>query len=192
MSGLLLAAKKGPVALLNISRYGCDALILMPGLTDEALHVPLPDFTLHGGQLLAKSLESIVGGPGCSDRLHGSREGDMAPDDLFTHILSELWFKIVQPILNGLAITDWGRIWWYSTGPLSFLPIHAAGVYGDDQTFGSKLSGFLISSYTPSLTALIGFDHNLNSRTNFNFLLSLNHWPRARGGGFIILAWSTG
>jgi hypothetical protein len=70
MSGLLLATKKGPVALLNISRYGYDALILMPGLTDEALHVPLPDFTLHGGQLLAKSLESIVGGPDRSDRLH--------------------------------------------------------------------------------------------------------------------------
>lgn len=29
----------------------------------------------------------------------------MIPDDLFTRILSELWFKIVQPILNGLAIT---------------------------------------------------------------------------------------
>jgi CHAT domain-containing protein len=50
---------------------------------------------------------------------------------------------------------DLGRIWWCPTGPLAFLPIHAAGIYGEDQAVGSKLSDFLISSYTPSLTALI-------------------------------------
>ncbi|KAJ7923361.1 CHAT domain-containing protein, partial [Mycena leptocephala] len=155
ISVLSLAAKRGPVALLNVSQYGCDALILMPGLTDEALHVPLPNFTLHEGQILVKSLASIVGGPARSDRLHGSREGYMAPEDIFSHILSKLWFEIVQPVLNKLAITDWGRIWWCPTGPLAFLPIHAAGLYGKDQAFGSKLSDFLISSYTPSLTALI-------------------------------------
>jgi CHAT domain-containing protein len=38
---------------------------------------------------------------------------------------------------------------------LTFLPIHAAGLYGEDDGFGSKLSDFVISSYTPSLTALI-------------------------------------
>jgi hypothetical protein len=47
------------------------------------------------------------------------------------------------------------RIWWCLTGPLAFLPIHAAGLYGEDDGFGSKLSDFVISSYTPSLTALI-------------------------------------
>jgi CHAT domain-containing protein len=47
------------------------------------------------------------------------------------------------------------RIWWCPTGPLAFLPIHAAGLYGENQDVGSKLSDFLISSYTPSLTALI-------------------------------------
>ncbi|KAJ6552402.1 hypothetical protein DFH09DRAFT_925115, partial [Mycena vulgaris] len=41
------------------------------------------------------------------------------------------------------------------TGPLAFLPIHAAGLYGKDDAFGSKLSDFVISSYAPSLTALI-------------------------------------
>lgn len=47
------------------------------------------------------------------------------------------------------------RIWWCPTGPLTFLPIHAAGLYGRDDGFGSKLSDFVISSYTPSLAALI-------------------------------------
>lgn len=47
------------------------------------------------------------------------------------------------------------RIWWCPTGPLAFLPIHAAGIYGKDDSFGSKLSDYVISSYTPSLAALI-------------------------------------
>ncbi|KAJ7867030.1 CHAT domain-containing protein [Mycena leptocephala] len=148
ISELLLAAKMGPVAIVNIS------------LADEVIHVPLSDFTIHEAQVMAKSLASIVGTSGRSDRLHGSREGDMAPDEIFSIILSELWVKIVQPVLNGIAVTtpvsqDLGHIWWCPTGPLAFLPIHAAGLYGEDHTFGSKLSDFLVSSYTPSLTALI-------------------------------------
>ncbi|KAJ7090662.1 CHAT domain-containing protein [Mycena epipterygia] len=160
ISELSLAANMGPVAILNISEYECDALVLMPGHSDEVIHVPLSAFTIYEAEALAKLLASIVGTPGRSDRLTGSREGDMTPDDIFSLILSELWFKIVLPVLNALAITtpvslDLQRIWWCPTGPLAFLPIHAAGLYGEDQAFGSKLSDFLISSYTPSLTALI-------------------------------------
>ncbi|KAJ7312280.1 CHAT domain-containing protein [Mycena albidolilacea] len=160
ISELMLAANRGPVAILNTSEYGCDALILMPGLTDEIIHVPLSNFTIHEVQALAKSLASIVGTTGRSERLDGFREGDMAPHDVFSHILSDLWFKVVQPVLNQIGVMtpvrqDLGRIWWCPTGPLAFLPIHAAGLYGEDRAIGSKLSDFLISSYTPSLTALI-------------------------------------
>ncbi|KAJ7248069.1 CHAT domain-containing protein [Mycena rebaudengoi] len=159
-SELLFAAKMGPVAILNISTYGCDALILRPRRTDEVMHVPLSDFTLAEAQALAKLLASTVGPPGRSDRLFGSQEGDIAPDDRLPHILSVLWIKIVHPILDALAMTtpvnqDLGCIWWCPTGLLAFLPIHAAGLYDQSQAPGSKLSDFLISSYTPSLTALV-------------------------------------
>ncbi|KAJ7244677.1 CHAT domain-containing protein [Mycena rebaudengoi] len=185
ISALSLAAHMGPVAILNISAYGCDALILMPGLGEEVIHVSLNDFTLPEAQALAKSLASIVGNPGRSDRLFGFQEGDMAPDDKFAHILSVLWFKIVCPILNALAITtpvsqDLGRIWWCPTGPLAFLPLHAAGLYGEDQAFGSKLSDFLISSYTPSLTALIqGFRPLSESQAELQLLAVTQ--PSAKG-----------
>ncbi|KAJ6461801.1 CHAT domain-containing protein [Mycena sanguinolenta] len=134
ISELSLASKMGPVAILNISAYGTDALILVPGLGDEVIHVPLHDFTLHEAQDLAESLASIVGNTGRTDRFSVSRERDMTPDEIFSFILSELWSKIVQPVLNGIAITtpasqDLGRIWWCPTGPLVFLPIHAAGLY---------------------------------------------------------------
>ncbi|KAJ7115484.1 TPR-like protein, partial [Mycena epipterygia] len=191
ISELLLAANMGPVAILNISAYGCDALVLMPGLADEVIHVPLTDFTIHDATALAKLLASIMGTPEHSDRLAGSREGDMTPSDIFPHILSELWVKIVHPVLNALAITvsyftsqDLGRIWWCPTGPLAFLPIHAAGLYGENQPFGSKLSDFLISSYTPSLTALIqGFRPQSESQADLQLLAVTQ--PSAYGQDYI-------
>ena len=46
-------------------------------------------------------------------------------------------------------------IWWCLTGPLAFLPIHAAGIYGEPNAgFGSTLSDFAISSYSPTVRAL--------------------------------------
>ncbi|KAG1859817.1 CHAT domain-containing protein [Suillus subluteus] len=44
------------------------------------------------------------------------------------------------------------RIWWCPTSVFNFLPLQAAGQYWKD---GQFLSQFYISSYTPSLTALI-------------------------------------
>ncbi|KAJ7817455.1 hypothetical protein B0H14DRAFT_3742108 [Mycena olivaceomarginata] len=176
ISELCLAAKKGPVAILNTSAYGCDALILLPGRADPVIHVPLSDFTIQEAQAMVESLASIVGNTGRTDRLAGSREGDMAPDEIFSIILSELWVKIVQPVLNGIAITtlvnqDLGRIWWCPTGPLAFLPTHAAGLYGENQAVGFKLSDFLISSYTPLLTALIeGFSPRPESQKDLQLL----------------------
>ncbi|KAJ7906917.1 CHAT domain-containing protein [Mycena leptocephala] len=189
ISELSQAAKMGPIAILTISAYGCDALILMPGLADEVIHVPLSDFTVHEAEAFTKSLASIVGTPGRNDRLHGSPEGEMAPEDTVSRILSELWFKIVHPVLNALAITtpvseDLGRIWWCPTGPLTFLPIHAAGLYGKDQAVGSKLSDFLISSYTPSLTALIqGYHPQSQSQAELQLLAVTQ--PSAEGQSYI-------
>ncbi|KAJ7851773.1 CHAT domain-containing protein [Mycena leptocephala] len=188
ISELSQAAKMGPVAILNISAYGCDALILMPGLADEVIHILLSDFTIHEAKALTNSLASIVGTPGRNDRLHGSIEGAMAPDDIFSHILSEIWFKIVHPVLNVLAIPtpasqDLGRIWWCPTGPLAFLPIHAAGLYGE-ATIGSKLSDFLISSYTPSLTTLLhGYRTQSESKAEIQLLAVTQ--PSAEGQLYI-------
>jgi CHAT domain-containing protein len=46
------------------------------------------------------------------------------------------------------------RIWWCATGLLAFLPIHAAGLY-DTQEVGEKVSDYVVSSYTPTLTAIL-------------------------------------
>ncbi|KAJ7475037.1 TPR-like protein [Mycena latifolia] len=179
ISELSAAAKIGPVVLLNTSSYRSDALILIPGVGEEVIHVPLPDFTLDQAQHLTEALGSLVRGAARSDRLDACREGELPPDEEFSRILSALWIKIVKPVLDGLAVMvrhnpsyqDPGRIWWCPTGPLAFLPIHAAGHYGQEVAFGSKLSDFFISSYTPSLSALIeGFHANQESQDGLQLL----------------------
>ncbi|KAJ7101690.1 CHAT domain-containing protein [Mycena epipterygia] len=188
ISELSFAATLGPVVLVNISNYGCDGLILMPCLGDEVIHIPLPDFTLNDVNSLAKSLGSLVRG-GRTDRLYGGPEGQLPPEAEFSKILSQLWKQIVQPVLRGIAFMnppteDLGRIWWCPTGPLVFLPIHAAGLYDKDDVPGSKLSDFFISSYTPSLGALIeGFRATYESREQVKILTVAQ--PSALGQSYI-------
>jgi CHAT domain-containing protein len=52
------------------------------------------------------------------------------------------------------------HIWWCPTGPLAFLPIHAAGIYNVDGTISCSLDDIAISSYTPSLSALLNSSQN--------------------------------
>ena len=55
-------------------------------------------------------------------------------------------------------------MWWCATGPLASLPLHAAGIYGkENKGPGSVISDFVISSYTPTLSALL--DRVNNSRS---------------------------
>ncbi|KAJ7906078.1 CHAT domain-containing protein [Mycena leptocephala] len=140
-------------------------------------------------ETLSKSFETLVPSSGRSDRLYGKQEGSLSSEMEFARILSELWMGLVKPILDALAITTPSRehlkhIWWCPTGPFTFLPIHAAGLYGKDSVFGSKLSDFVISSYTPSLTALIeGFRSQSKSEKEPQLLLVAQ--PSAFGQTYI-------
>jgi tetratricopeptide (TPR) repeat protein len=108
LSELSTAAQKGPVVLLNVNLISCDALALLPRLTEEVIHVPLPEFTPDHVNNLTNSLAQLIPfvGRGDIDRLHGQREGGSAglEEDL-AHILSELWLRLVKPVLAALSIT---------------------------------------------------------------------------------------
>jgi hypothetical protein len=108
ISELSLAAQKGPVIFLNISSSSCDALALLPGLTEEVVYVSLPEFTPDHVNILTKSIGELMPFMGHSDvdRLHGQREGgSVGVEEDFAHILSELWVRLVKPVLDALAIT---------------------------------------------------------------------------------------
>lgn len=75
--------------------------------------------------------------------------------------LAWLWEAITKPVLNALGHhgppadnEPWPRLWWCPTGPLTVLPLHAAGVHGDGT--GSSVLDRVVSSYTPTLRALRG------------------------------------
>ncbi|KAJ7194012.1 CHAT domain-containing protein [Mycena pura] len=159
-SKLVQAAREGPVVILNVSNFGCDALLLRPGEAD-IMHVRLPDFKVDDADIMAKDLKDAVGGreggPAQEDERTGKRER-RNPDDTLHAMLRTLWHRVVKPVLDALEMTPLRnppRMWWCPTGSLAFLPVHAAGLYGQHDTFGSKLSDFVVSSYAPSLTALI-------------------------------------
>ncbi|KAF7358410.1 CHAT domain-containing protein [Mycena venus] len=105
MAELSLAAKGGPVIILNISKIRCDALIVMSDSINEVRSVPLPTVTNEWAQSLAESLRTLLGENGRGDRLSGRREGEMQPETQLAHILSELWFRIGWPVLQGLGNT---------------------------------------------------------------------------------------
>lgn len=58
------------------------------------------------------------------------------------------------------------RITWCTTGPLSFLPIHAAGDYRTH----SMIFDYVVSSYTPNLSALLPFPRVFNAFSGILFV----------------------
>jgi tetratricopeptide (TPR) repeat protein len=88
------------------------------------------------------------------------------PDDLDVRVLPEvlgwLWDTVAGPVLeylghSGTPAGPWPRIWWIPTGPLSGLPLHAAGHHGQGATglAGPAVLDRVISSYVPTARALL-------------------------------------
>ncbi|KAF9533852.1 CHAT domain-containing protein [Crepidotus variabilis] len=90
--------------------------------------------------------EKGVAQEGTTREPRGIRRTRYDPTTAMNTVLSWTWKVLVSPIFkalqaNGVAS---GRIWWCATGPLTYLPLHAAGPPSP-----------YISSYTSTLGALI-------------------------------------
>ncbi|KAF2626795.1 hypothetical protein BU25DRAFT_411322 [Macroventuria anomochaeta] len=131
--GLLLsAAENGPVVVINVSGFRCDAFLIR---LHDVQALPLPDLTEQ--ELRAK-----------------------ARGFLKTHeTLAWLWDAVASPVLSALGFTapptgdDWPHVWWILTAALSKFPLHAAGRHfvGSTETVIDRV----MSSYSPSLKAFI-------------------------------------
>ncbi|KAF8960972.1 CHAT domain-containing protein [Flammula alnicola] len=149
----------GPVIIFNIHESRCDALAVIAGI-EEPLHIPLGNFSLLQAEQLQKTLQFNL------LKQREVEDGDRAVRRYFRNppsmsfVLKELWCKVVRPILEALGYSyhsnpsDRRRIWWCPTGPLAFLPLHAAGIYGSAYQPGSCISDFVVSSYTPTVRSL--------------------------------------
>ncbi|KAJ7181537.1 tetratricopeptide repeat-containing protein [Mycena crocata] len=179
ISQLRLAATRGPVVVLTAGTWACHALVLHPSGNVEC--IPLPEMGPRAVvKFLAEMVQAIVSDKFSSfldtfakrgsdseeeTRLVGRivYEKKQNPDDCFYAVLGTLWRAIVVPVIqeSSLKFQKSGspsRVWWCPTGPFAFLPIHAAGVYGD-QTVIHCVADYVVSSYTPTLTALLSPSH---------------------------------
>ncbi|PVF92134.1 TPR-like protein [Serendipita vermifera] len=158
-SRLKMAAQSGPIVIVNMAEKRCDALALRPGL-ENVIHIPLPNITSKEVTKLRDQLKHYLHSSGIRMRNVRATERDKDDADRETcrRVLADLWIDLVKPVLDSLALAPHPdvlpRIWWCTTGPLAFLPIHAAGIYGPDPD-DLQISNYAISSYIPTVSTLL-------------------------------------
>ncbi|CAE6498866.1 unnamed protein product [Rhizoctonia solani] len=159
VNSLVRAARYGAVVVINCHQDRCDALIGLPE-RDTVDHLPLPYFTAEKAQRTRSNIEISVEDMRLRERAV-ERWPLIVTDKItgFGSALAELWNYIVKPVLDFLGYTknlslssSLPAITWCPTGALSFLPLHAAGDYDEPR---SRVFNYVVSSYTPTLTALL-------------------------------------
>ena len=145
---LQTAAVEGPVILINISNYRSDAIVIHINKPPTLVTLPnvQPEHLAHLGEQLALARQPNT--PKCST--------------LILPILRDLWNDIVSPVCNHLrqlGVPQESHIWWCPTSKLCALPLHAAGLY-ESRKQNFNLPDIYISSYTPTLSALISARSN--------------------------------
>jgi CHAT domain-containing protein/tetratricopeptide (TPR) repeat protein len=140
-SDLQDAAREGPVILLIASESSRNVIII------PRHHSPI-------NVRLATSVERLECWVNTLQRIVRRKAGPEEAQTKLVEILRGLWDDIVCPVVEHLGrfAPPGSRIWWCPASAFNFLPLHAAGEY---RRGGKNLSKIYISSYTPSLTALI-------------------------------------
>ncbi|MCX5116075.1 CHAT domain-containing protein [Micromonospora sp. NBC_00362] len=138
------------VVAINVTPYGCAALILT---ADTADHVPLPE--LRQDRLREQAdrfLRAVDPGPDHEYDADGVRA-----------VLAWLWDTTMEPVLHALGHTTaigadeaWPQICWMPTDVLSMLPLHAAGHHDDDEGDPARRITLdrVVSSYTLTVRSL--------------------------------------
>ncbi|MEV0478273.1 hypothetical protein AB0I50_52415, partial [Streptomyces prunicolor] len=163
VESLLAEAAHGPVVVVNVSEYRCDALLL----TAEGLrHVPLDGLDAEEVEAAADAFHTDV--VTALDPRAAQDEVDAA-NERVTATLDLLWREVAAPVLTELRVTDPDtRIWWVPTQALCRLPLHAATAMDpqnpqvaqdpqdplDASEIPDSLVDRTVSSYTPTVTAL--------------------------------------
>ncbi|KZV66560.1 hypothetical protein PENSPDRAFT_636771 [Peniophora sp. CONT] len=167
---LMLAAKDGPVVIINVHDSRSDALAVCP--SGELIHISLPGLNTRLAGSMRERLNAYLSAVGVCERAfvlandtpstHGlGTQGRIRKRlPVFERVLGTLWICVVQPILSALedilwdaALTRLPHVTWCTTGALAYLPLHAAGLYSGKETMNT--SDFVVSSYTPSLSTLV-------------------------------------
>lgn len=157
----------GPVVVVNVSPLRCDALVLHRG---RVRSVRLEGLRHADADRRADAFHAAI--RATSDTaLPMSAQRDA--QDRVRETLGWLWTAVAEPVLDALAADGWPgadavggppRLWWVPTGPLTSLPLHAAGRHGDSGENGDSGKGGMggdsvldrvVSSYVPTVNSLV-------------------------------------
>ncbi|KAI0083203.1 CHAT domain-containing protein [Irpex rosettiformis] len=171
LSQLAGACASGPVVVIIVHKSRCDALVLCRA--GDVIHVPLPDFSLLDAMAIQKLLWDSLRAKRLLSRCRGDMRDEnddrggrvtaMDPPDLMRGLLAMLWNMVVKPIMDVVCTlvppsNTLPHVTWCPTGPLVFLPLHAAGIYPSDDRVSvpsQTIMDLAVSSYTPTLEALL-------------------------------------
>ncbi|KAJ3520275.1 hypothetical protein NMY22_g12827 [Coprinellus aureogranulatus] len=160
----------GYVIVINVHGERCDAVVITHSI-NKPIHIPLPGFSAQKATRYHKDITTQLLAQGLRireerkeeepERAGGPYRRKQNPDNrVLQGVLIGLWNEVVKPILDAVGFSrgvetpakELPRIWWCPTGPLTFLPLHAAGDYGRSKPDG--VFNYAVSSYTPTVTAL--------------------------------------
>ena len=150
------AAAGGPVVVVNVSQWRCDALLVTDTDTRVVeLSAVTHDIVHHHATSYLDALQNYESTAATPATMH-------TVDQAITTTLEWLCDAITHPILTGLSHEQgpdpdqaWPRVWWCPTGPLAVLPLHAAGYHHPAHNHrGRSVLDRAVSSYTPTLRAL--------------------------------------
>ncbi|MEV5782632.1 CHAT domain-containing protein [Streptomyces sp. NPDC052287] len=145
----------GPVVVVNVSPLRCDALVLHRG---RVRPVRLEGLRHAEAERRADAFLAAIRATG-DHTLPLSAQRDAQAEVRET--LGWLWTALAEPVLDALAGWGWpgedsaggpGRLWWVPTGPLTALPLHAAGRHEED---GDSLLDRAVCSYAPTVNGLV-------------------------------------
>ncbi|MFG2480866.1 CHAT domain-containing protein [Streptomyces fagopyri] len=145
----------GPVVVVNVSPLRCDALVLHRG---RVRSVRLERLRHAEAEQRAETFLAAIRATG-DHTLPLSGQRDARAEVRET--LGWLWTALAEPVLDALTTWGWpgkgstgepGRLWWVPTGPLTALPLHAAGRHEDG---GDSLLDRAVCSYAPTVNSLV-------------------------------------
>ncbi|PBK97702.1 TPR-like protein [Armillaria gallica] len=143
------AAGEGPVIIINITKIRSDVVIVLPSGSLQL--VPLSSDTPDAMSRLVRQVAEL--GRHVRKTAVWNSNGQKS---VTLAILRKLWTQIcgqVARCLHNMGIPEQSRIWWCPTGPISSLPLHAAGPFSPEDE--RSLMDMYMSSYTPTLCSLI-------------------------------------
>ena len=150
---LLDQATAGPIVMVNISQYRCDALALTPG---GVVVIPLASLTAGEVTRTASAYLRLISHARSLPAQSTGQDADAA--ELLRQVLRWLWDKIAEPVLDTLGYAHRGgelpRLWWCPAGVLGLLPLHAAQRYDPGPARDTGVIDRVVSSYTPTIRAL--------------------------------------